>query len=403
MRIEDAGASLGEDRGPLTGAGTSRCDDNPGVALAAPATPRANLLMTVGFDITPSLVSPAGVGRYPRELLAALRRSPEVSVEVLAAARRAPRGRLSRVAQGLVREGLYYPFGLSRRARRSNVDLVHCPGPFTPRVRDRPLVMTVHDVLPLRHPELFTRTIVAHMRLVTSAFLRRADRILTGSRHTRNELVELLGLAGDRIDVTPYGVDERFRPVERDSDWLERRLGLRGRYVLCVGTLEPRKNLRAALRAFRLVADEVADCALVVAGGRGWRNELFERELDRASERVVLTGYLEDEELVRLYSGADCFLFPSLSEGFGFPVLEAMACGAPVVSSDRTSLPEVVGDAGVLVDPEDVEGQAAAVMRLLSEPELAGDLRRRGLERSSRFSWDACAASTLESYRRALV
>jgi glycosyltransferase involved in cell wall biosynthesis len=359
--------------------------------------------MTVGFDITPSLVSPAGVGRYPRELLAALRRSPEASVEVLAAARTAPRGRLSRVGHGLVREGLYYPFGLSRRARRLNVDLVHCPGAFTPRVRDRPLVMTVHDVLPLRHPELFTRTIVAHMRLVTAAFLRRADRLLTGSRHTRDELVALLGLAEDRIDVTPYGVDQRFRPLERDSEWLESRLGLRGRYVLCVATLEPRKNLRSALRAFRLVAEEVGDCSLVVAGGRGWRNELFERELDRASERVVLTGYLEDEELVRLYSAADCFLFPSLSEGFGFPVLEAMACGAPVVSSDRTSLPEVVGDAGLLVDPEDVEGQAAAVLRLLSEPELAGDLRRRGLERSARFSWDACAASTLESYRRVIA
>jgi glycosyltransferase involved in cell wall biosynthesis len=302
-----------------------------------------------------------------------------------------------------VREALYYPFGLSRRARRSNVDLVHCPGPFTPRVRDRPLVMTVHDVLPLRHPELFTRTNVAHMRLVTSAFVRRADRILTGSRHTRDELVALLGLAEDRIDVTPYGVDQRFRAVERDSDWLERRLGLRGRYLLCVGTLEPRKNLRAALRAFRQVADEVEDCSLVVAGGRGWRNELFERELDKASERVVLTGYLEDEELVRLYSGADCFLFPSLSEGFGFPVLEAMACGAPVVSSDRTSLPEVVGDAGLLVDPADEEAVAASLGEVLGSRERREELARKGRERAATFTWRRCAQQTVEIYREALA
>jgi glycosyltransferase involved in cell wall biosynthesis len=144
----------------------------------------------------------------------------------------------------------------------------------------------------------------------------------------------------------------------------------------------------------------VDECVVVVAGGRGWRNEAFERELERQPGRVVLTGFVSDEELVRLYSGAELFLFPSLSEGFGFPVLEAMACGAPVVSSDRTSLPELVEGAGLLADPEDEAALAAACERVLGEPALAAELRERGFERAAAYSWQACAEATLDAYRR---
>jgi alpha-1,3-rhamnosyl/mannosyltransferase len=148
------------------------------------------------------------------------------------------------------------------------------------------------------------------------------------------------------------------------------------------------------------LAESVPDCVLVVAGGRGWRNSEFERELGRHAGRVVVTGFVSDEELVRLYSGAAVFLFPSLAEGFGFPVLEAMACGAPVVCSDRTSLPEVVGDAGLLADPEDDAALAAACERVLSEDGLAERLRERGLERAAGYSWERCANATVGAYER---
>jgi len=284
------------------------------------------------------------------------------------------------------------------------VDLVHHPRHLVPPGigRGTPSVVTVHDVLPLSHPEYFSTLIRVRYRPLARAAVRAADLVLTGSRHSAGQLTELLDVDPGCVVVTPYGVEGRFRPVGRDAGWLAERFGVRSRYVLCVGTLEPRKNLVGALRAFGRLAGSVEDCVLVVAGGRGWRNEEFERELARESGRVVLTGFVSDEELVRLYSGAELFLFPSLAEGFGFPVLEAMACGAPVVSSDRTSLPELVGDAGVLVDPGDEAAVAAACERVLGDEAFAAGLRERGLERAARYSWDTCAAATVAAYRATL-
>ena len=359
--------------------------------------------MLVGFDLTPAYMTGAGTGRYPRELMEALERRDDVCVTALSATSRSPRGRVSRIGQGLIREGLYYPFLLARRARERAVDLVHCPAAFSPRVPDRPLVLTVHDVLPFRYPELFPRVVVAHSRLVWRRAIARAQRVITGSTHTRDELVELLGARPERVAVTPYGVSERFRPGSPDRDRLAERFGIDGRFVLAVGTLEPRKNLVTALRAFERVAEAVPDCLVVVAGGQGWRNEQFETELGRGAGRARLTGFVSDEDLVALYQAADCFVYPSLYEGFGLPALEAMACGTPVVTSDTTSLPEVVGDAGICVPPLDVEAVAGAVTRVLTEPELADDLARRGLERARARTWDTCAEATVGVYREAMA
>jgi glycosyltransferase involved in cell wall biosynthesis len=356
----------------------------------------------VAFDTTPGLISPAGIGRYAQQVAGALDARADVTLRRVAAARRAPQGRAERVVQGLVREALYYPFGLAARARSHDADLVHCPAPYWPRVPDRPLVVSVHDLLALENPELFTRAMVAQIRLTAVAFLRRADRVLVGSTYTKEAVASLVGYPADRIDVTPYGVDARFRPVTAESDRLHRRFGIAAPYVLCVGTLEPRKNLVAAVRAFRHVIRAIPEATLVIAGSQGWRNASFEHELQHSSGEVVLTGRVGDEELVQLYAGASGFLFPSLFEGFGFPVLEAMACGTPVISSNTTSLPELVGDAGLLVAPDDLYSMASAVIRVLEDAELAADLRRRGLARAERFSWDGCAAATVDSYRRAV-
>jgi glycosyltransferase involved in cell wall biosynthesis len=356
----------------------------------------------VGLDLTPAAMSGAGTGRYPRELLRALGRRDEVDLVCLAATRRRGSGPVSRIVQGVWREGAYYPFVLGRRAARLRLDLVHCPAAFAPRVGKRPLVLTIHDVLPFRYPELFPRVVVAYSRLTWAAAAKRARRVITGSEHTRSELVELLGVDPERVAVTPYGVSERFRPAEPAPGWLADRFGVDRPFVLCVGTLEPRKNLVTALRAFERVARET-DALLVVAGGPGWGNELFERELPRASERVRLTGYVSDDELVRLYSAASCFLFPSLYEGYGLPLLEAMACGVPVVAGDSTSLPEVVGDAGLTVAPRDEQAVADAVLRVLGDRELAAGMRERGLRRAAQHSWEACAQATVAVYREVLA
>jgi O-antigen biosynthesis alpha-1,3-rhamnosyltransferase len=357
----------------------------------------------VAYDMTPALLSPSGMGRYAREMERALSGRSDVELIRLAASRRRSSGAARRAAQGVSRELLYYPLLLGRRGTRDGADLLHCPSQLGP-VRGRlPLVMTVHDLLPLRFPQLFTRVNASHMWLMAKAVLPRAERIITGSEFTRGEIAELVGVEGDRIEVIPYGVAAQFHPQEPDREWLRARFGLGGRYVVCVGTLEPRKNLVAALRAFRRLSSAHQDLQLAVVGGEGWRNEHFERELRDGARSVVSTGYVGDDELSALYAGAACLLFPSLSEGFGFPVLEAMACGVPVVSSNRTSLPEVVGDAGLLVDPEDEASLAAAVERILESSAVADELRTRGLRRAERFSWSTSADATVDVYRRVLA
>jgi glycosyltransferase involved in cell wall biosynthesis len=303
----------------------------------------------------------------------------------------------------VAREAWYYPLGLARRAAALSADVVHTPAAFSPRIPDRPLVLTVHDLLPFRYPELFPAVVVAHSRLTWGYALRRAQRVVTGSEATRRELVEIFGLDRGRVAVTPYGVGEQFRPQPAEPGWLASRFGIDAPYVLCVGTLEPRKNLRGVLEAFRRLSATVEDCLLVIAGGRGWRNEQFDAELAQGADRVRLTGFVSDEELVGLYSSAAVFLYPSLYEGFGLPVLEAMACGAPVVTSTTSSLPEAAGGAALLVDPGDPAAIAAAAAEVLTSPAWAGELREKGLARARERTWDACAAATVEVYREAVA
>jgi alpha-1,3-rhamnosyl/mannosyltransferase len=208
----------------------------------------------------------------------------------------------------------------------------------------------------------------------------------------------MLGISADKVVAAPLGVTGNFRPVQRNGDWLRDRFGIEGRFVLCVGTLEPRKNMVMALRAFERVAMREPDCELLVVGPAGWRNAAFERLLERTGASVHLTGFVSDDDLVALYSATDCFVYPSLAEGFGLPVAEALACGAPVVTSDRTSLPEVAGDAALLVDPENEEAVTDGILRVLTSPQLRRDLRQRALERARLFSWERCAEITAGAY-----
>jgi glycosyltransferase involved in cell wall biosynthesis len=354
--------------------------------------------------MAPLSLNRAGERRYAAGLRRALEGVPGVEVHELTLARRSPRSMVQRVAYQALAEGLYYPFLVGWRARREQVDLVHHPRHLVPpelglRV---PSVVTVHDVLPLAEPEHFSQLILRRYELLARTAVRGASLVLTGSRHSAGEISAKLGVAEERIRVTPYGVEDHFRPVAREPRWLRERFRIAGPYVLLVGTLEPRKNLAGAVRAFGEVHRQCPGHTLVIAGGAGWKSSAFEHVLGASEAPVVRTGYVSDEDLVRLYSGADCFVFPSLSEGFGFPVLEAMACGAPVVSSDRTSLPELVGNAGLLVDPESPEQIAVQVVRVLGDPDLRARLREQGLQRAASFTWSECATRTVAAYREAL-
>jgi glycosyltransferase involved in cell wall biosynthesis len=342
----------------------------------------------------------AGERRYASALLRALQARDDIEVVPLTLSRRTPRSFAQRLAWQAAAEGLYYPLLIGRRARAAGVGVVHHPRHLVPPEAGMsvPSVVTVHDVLPLRMPEYFSRLIAVRYRVIAGLATARAARIITGSEHSRREIAALLGVPDERIRVTPYAVEPRFRPVAVDREVLRRRVGVAGPYVLCVGTLEPRKNLVGALRAFERVQPDFPDHTLVIIGGRGWKGGELQRALDETTARVLPTGYVSEEDLVTLYAGTDCFLFPSFGEGFGFPVLEAMACGAPVVACDTTSIPELVGDAALLVPPADGEALADALRRVLGTRELADELRTAGIDRSLGYTWAACAARTIAVY-----
>jgi glycosyltransferase involved in cell wall biosynthesis len=355
----------------------------------------------VGFDMTPAVLAIAGVGRYTTELAGALARTPGVELERLGFPGLGDGDPVRRRATRVARSLAYYPVTLSRQAARRRVELVHCPGPVAALRTGLPLVLTIHDMLPWRYPEMFGRVAVARQRLLVGRVARSADRILVGAEYTRRDVVEYLDVSPRRVEVVPHGVDARFTPRQTDPLRLAHRFGIPpGPFVLWVGTLEPRKNLASLLRAFALVRRRAPETSLVLVGEWGLADAEVERDLDQLGRSVIRPGFVTDEELSILYSATTCFVFPSLYEGFGLPPLEAMACGTPVMASKAASLPEVVGDAGLLVDPLESEQMAAALERRILDEGLRADLRRRGLERTAGFTWEAAARTLVDVYRR---
>ena len=259
-------------------------------------------------------------------------------------------------------------------------------------------VVTIHDVVPLDHPEWLNPRFAAWYRFLIPRLARRVRHVIAVSDFTRQRLIAHSGISADRISVIHCGVDARFSPQTQEAIVAARaELQLpAGRYVLSVGSLEPRKNLGRLLSAWeRLLPELPPDVWLVLAGAKG-KSLVFAEvpELTRLPARVHLTGYVPDDRLPALYAGAEAFVYPSVYEGFGLPPLEAMACGTPVIVGNRTSLPEVVGDAAVLVDPYSTDAIAQALLDVITQPLLALKLRRAGPARAGSFTWTKAAEAT---------
>jgi len=301
------------------------------------------------------------------------------------------------------------PLEIAAAARKHRLDVVHDPMGISPflmphRVGAFARLVTVHDAVPFVHPEthvwltnfLFTSYIPRTLRFV--------DRIITASESSSRDIQRFFRVDAGRVTHIYCGVDQRFRPQppERVAAVLAR-YGVDLPYLLVVGALQERKNLQTAFAAFARLKAEGLPHRLVVVGRKAWKTEGLFRRLNELGlgEEVLLTGYVEDVDLPAFYTGAACFLFPSLYEGFGLPPLEAMACGTPVVASNSSSLPEVVGDAGILVDPHDVAGFADAVRSVIEQPSLAGELRERGLAQAHEFTWERAAAAHVAAYHEA--
>ncbi len=330
--------------------------------------------------------TPTGVQRYVSQLL------PRLGDEVQAIA---PGRKLGGVG-GHLWEQLVLPIRVAKRLLWSPA----MTGPLAVRRQ----VVTVHDLAVLEHPEWFSRKFAGWYRWLLPKLAHRAARVIAVSQFTGARLVEITRVDPDKVTVVPNGVDGRFTPASEDEiTQVRESLGIAaGRYVLYVGTLEPRKNLSRLIEAWDMARRDLPpDVCMVIAGNKGRRPVFAQVSLDQLPPRVLLTGRVADEQLPGLYSGATVFVYPSMYEGFGLPALEAMACGTPVITSDRTALPEVVDDAAVTVDPSDAGAIADAVRQMVTDDALRERLSRRGLQRASKFTWDRAAEMTLQVLRKA--
>jgi len=295
------------------------------------------------------------------------------------------------------------------------VDIFHSTDFVLPPVRQARTILTVHDLTFMRLPECAEAGLRAYLNKVVPRSIERADLVLADSHSTKNDLIELLGVSPDKIEVVYAGVERRFRPMEGEIalQRVRKRYGLDFRFILSLGTLEPRKNFTGLIEAYALMRGSRADfhtcqgmgdrgLKLVIAGGKGWLYDgVFARveELGLENE-VIFPGFVADEDLPALYNLAELFVFPSLYEGFGLPPLEAMACGTPVVISDRPSLPEVVGEAGLMVEATDGQELARAMEQVLTDENLRREMREKGLKQAEKFTWEAAAGKLLDVYGR---
>lgn len=285
------------------------------------------------------------------------------------------------------------------------LDVLHCPVNVLPLLAPGPAVLTIHDLTFLRFPDRFRPERRRYLTALTRLSARRATKVMTDSANTRQDVIDLLGVPSDRVEVVYGAYDDDFHPYPADEVAAFRaQKGLPNQFILSVGTLEPRKNVELLIAAYRLLIARTGGAwPLVVAGGKGWMfDRIFEAVRDAGLDsRVLFPGYVARDELPLWYAAASVFVYPSLYEGFGLPPLEAMACGTPVIVSNASSLPEVVGDAGRQVDPHDPESLAAALEELLASKERREHMAQAGLRQAARFTWDQAADQASRIYREA--
>lgn len=297
---------------------------------------------------------------------------------------------------------LWSAWAFPRALKADSADLAHVQYTIPPSM-PCPVVTTIHDVSFKRHPEFFS----VKDRMILDAGVKRASvcaaRIIAVSEYTKQEICELYGIPAEKISVIYSGADAQYKPVNPKFAYRLARdkYGISKAFILTVGVIQPRKNLPRLLEGFsRFRADGHIGHKLVIVGKYGWKESALEKKISEMNlgDDVILTGYVPYEDLPALYSAADVFVYPSVYEGFGLPVLEAMACGTPVVTGNLSSLPEVVGEAGLMVDPHDPNAFAEAMAKVLFDGDLHTDLSERSLSRAAKFTWENTARDTLSVY-----
>ncbi len=376
--------------------------------------------MRIAIEYSAAINQRAGIGRLVRNQVSALAALDETNEYVLLYARpnegvkeRFPDAKNFQRRELLLRERWLTiawhraQLPLPADLLTGPIDIYHSPDFVLPPLRRARGILTVHDLAFLLRPDCADAKLSAYLEEVVPRSVRRADFVIADSENTRNDVVVLLGVPPDRVEVVPGGVDARFSPVDDPALLAAARTMLQvgdAPFILAMGVLEPRKNLNRLMDAFALLkADgKLPRHKLVLAGGKGWLVDgiLAHHDASPVRDDIVLPGFVPDDLLPAVYSAADVLAFPSLYEGFGLPILEAMACGTPVVSSRTSCLPEVAEGAALLVDPENVEALAVALELGLTDEDLRAELRTKGLERAASYSWRSAAEKLLAIYTR---
>ena len=373
--------------------------------------------MRIGIDYTAAVNQTAGIGRFVRGLFRAVIALDDQNQYVLVHAApnngctiEVPTGPNVTTRELRFRERVMTAIWHRLRIPlpvdlvTGPVDIFHAPDYVLPPVSRGITIITVHDLAFLIHPECADQHLRLFLEHAVPRSAARADYIITDSENTRNDVICLLDADPERVFVVPGGVDPSFVPADEEAvDRVRCEYKLKLPYVLAVGVIEPRKNFPRLIDAFsRFRVRTGLNYELVIAGGNGWLSDETYREAERSpfSDHVRFTGYVPDQHLAALYSGADVFAYPSLYEGFGLPVLEAMACGTTVVCANTSSLPECAGDAALLFPPDDPDAIAATLERACGDPGLRSDLIRRGEQRVAEFQWERAAERLIEIYQR---
>ncbi len=366
--------------------------------------------MRIGFDCTPIMPVRSGVGHYTDQLLRHLLQvRPEW--EFLLYSNRCMNGETAHLAGATPVPGhfplsrwLWMQARLPQVIRHSQPDLCHFPNNSAPLRPGRPYIVTIHDASLFLYSHFHPRSRLLALRLLLPRVARQAAAVITVTEHARQDLVRVLGLAPEKVHVIWEAASAHFRPASpEERQRLRRKYRLPARFVFYAGTLEPRKNLGRLILALGKLQAQGLEPWLVLAGPKGWLgNGQLEEAIHQAglAGRVRYLGYVPGEDLPGLYSLATLFAFPSLYEGFGLPPLEAMACGAPTLTSRGSAMAEVCGQAALLVDPRDVEEMAQGLIRLWTEAPLREELRERGFRRAKRYSWTRTAQQTAALYER---
>ena len=359
----------------------------------------------IGFDAQATQGAQSGLGIYTTHLLKAIKGQLRPPFELSVYNAEVPNGKGINTLHRLFWENWTLPGQLRRR----KVDLLHVPA-FAPafyRTCKR-LVVTVHDIAGMLFPNQIGKASAFYWGEWLPHVVKRADRILADSCHTQRDLIEHLRIPEGKISVVYPSGHEGFTadiPIQK-IEQVKKSYGIRGCYFLFVGTMEPRKNLPRVLEAFKSFLAHHPEHQLVLAGSRAFAHGKYAEELSRnhglASASVIAPGFLEHADLNALYCGAQGLVFPSLYEGFGIPILEAMASGCPVITSRSTSTPEVAGDAGILVDPCSTDEIASGMKQLVESSTLCGELRIKGFAQIKKFSWEFTATGVIDAYKRLL-